>query len=294
MSIKRWFCAGLVLGSGIVPAQGADLTDLDFLPFARQLVGTTSFGYGVDSGDLDDVSGLTQSSRDSHTQALTQSINYGITSRLSVFGALSHTWTTARYDFAGRGRSIERVGSQSLMIGLTGRLLEQQDHPFDLDVTATVPGTLSVALGRELENMTIRAVAGVYHAGGGRGFDLVRGMDVDVGRFWGYQAGLQAQMRWTSAISLNLSVQYISSNVDNARGTADGTTFTIQFPDQVNFGAALNYQLIPHRLAMQLGASYQLLGRRRDLYGDPTQDLATAHRIRHAVGLGFIYSMNGR
>jgi hypothetical protein len=290
MSLKRWFYVGAALGAGVLPAHATDLTDLAFLPAAKQLVGSTSFGYGTDAGNVEDTSGSRQYSLASHSQALSQTLDYGITSHWSVWGARSQVWTTAQYDFPGGGRTEDRVTGPQLTVGLTGRLLDQEHHPFDLDVTATVPGSLDIAITRAFQDLTIRADAGVYHGGGGEGFDLVRAMDTDVGRFWGYEAALQGQLRLTSSLSFSVAAQYISSNVDNARGTADGTSFTIQFPDQVNFGAALHYQLIQDRLVMQLAGSYQLLGSRRDLYGDPAFDRVAAQRTRHAVGLGFVYS----
>ncbi len=295
MSIKRWFCVSVLLGAGILPgAYGADLSDLAFLPAAKQLVGATSFGYGTDSGDLDDASGSRVSARASHEQTFIQSFDYGIGSRLSVSATWWHTWTTTHYDFPGSARTEDHRSNTQLMLGLTGRMLDQEHHGFDLDLIATVPGTLSLAMTRELQNVTIRASGGFYHGGGGRGFDLVRDMDIDVGRFWGYDAALQGQLRLSSAISLDLAVQYVSSNVDNARGTADGDTFTVNFPDQVNFGATLNYQMIRDRLVMRLGGAYQILGQRRDLYADPALDLLTAPRKRRSVGLGFLYNVHGR
>jgi len=289
MSFKSWFCAGIALACGSLPAHASDLTDPAFLPAARQFTGATTFGYGTDSGNVEDAQGFPQYSFDSHTEVLTQSLDYGITQRLSVWGGLSQAWTTAHYDYAGGARTTERFVRWD--VGVTYRVLDEARDPFNLDVSASIPGALSLALSREFQDFTIRASAGVYSGGGGRSrFDLVRGMDVDVGVYRGYDAALQGQLRLTPRLSINVAAQYVSSNLNGVQASADGNAFTIHYPDQVNLGVALNYHLIPNRLALRLGGSYQMLGARHDAYPDPSFDLLTAHRIRRAAGLGLIYS----
>jgi hypothetical protein len=85
-------------------------------------------------------------------------------------------------------------------------------------------------------------------------------------------------------------VAYVSSNLDRTSASITGTPFTIDYPDQVSAGLALNYHLIPNKLVAQLGGTYQSLGVRHDAYADPTLDVLVAHRSIRSIGVALIYS----
>ena len=299
MGIKSWLASGIAVSCLSLPAHAADLTpaasrdptDPAFLPGAGQWVGSTSFRYGSAArADVDTPSGSRQYSFDAESRALTQTLDYGLTQSWSIWADWSHAWTSAHYYGAAGSSTHAQVQGSGLQIGVTDRLLDQTRYPVNLDVSVALAEVLSVAISRDFEALTIRATAGVHRGGNRNAFDVERDVDVDTSTYWGYDAALQGRLRLTSAASLDLTVQYVSANVDSVNASSAGTSFTIHYPDQVNLGMSLNFQLVPERLVLQLGGSYQFLGQRRDTYADPTLDLVSRRRTQRVAGIRLVYS----
>ena len=110
--------------------------------------------YSKDSGDGGAPSGVTQYSLERHAQVASQYLS-GLTDEIAVWGGESYSGSTTRYDFAsGATAHVSQSGSQP-RIGVTYRLIDQKDQSFNLDLSASVPGMLSIALSRQLKNFTI-------------------------------------------------------------------------------------------------------------------------------------------
>jgi hypothetical protein len=297
-SVYRDLCFGAMLGWLSLPAHALDLTpdesriltDPAFIPEAGQIVGATSLVYGSGIGNVGDLSGTRLYSLDTRTLQISQSVSYGITRKVSIWGDISRASPTTHYDFASGAHANRGDPETYLQLGITDRVLDQASLPFNLDVTLAVPGRLTLALSRELTAFTIAGSAGVYRAGSDHEFDPVRDADVHVNRFWGYFFAVQTQTRLTSTLSINLAAKYISANVDDAHASIGGSSFLIDYPNQVKFDLALNYQLIANRLVAQLSGTYSVSSTRRDVYPDPAFNLVTKGRELRAGGFSLIYS----
>ena len=302
MHCMRGRCRTLLIGFalGISPQTHAvDLTpdasrilsDPAFVPSARQLIGATTYGYSKDSADVVGTSAASQYSLVRRVGGVSQAFSYGITDELSVWGGESYSWSTTEYDFgSGADTSIRRYYRQ-LQIGVTDRLIDQRNHDFNLDVSAYAPGGVNIAISRTMTDLTLRGSAGIYHVGYENGIDEVRDFNVTVNRYWGYFFSLQSEMRLTRFLAFDVSAAYDSANVNSVHASSSGGSFAIDYPNQVDLGLALSYQLIPDKWVAKLGLGYGFLGTRRDVYADPSLDVQTAHRSVRSIGLSLFYSL---
>jgi hypothetical protein len=269
------------------------LSDPAFLPHPHQFVSTTGVAYGTDTGEAETAAHAPLYSLKTDAIFASERLSYGLTEELSVGGAVSHASTTTHYAFESGAPSQVRQSASQLQLGVTYRAIDQSTHPVNLDISLYTPGGLSVALSHVTRDFTIEANTGLYHIRNANGFDTARDADVRRDTFWGYFVGVQSQTRLSEVLSFNVSVAYVSSNLGRTNASLAGNSFAIDFPDQVNVGMTFNYHLIPNKLVVQLGATYQSLGTRHDAYADSTLDVLIANRSVRSVAMALIYSPQG-
>lgn len=229
----RLICIGGVL-AGLSSHARADestsdtpltLSDLAYLPRARQLVGSTSYA----RTDLDNAN------------EVSQSLSYGVKDHLTVWGALTYRWPETSYNYyAPVTDRTEPDSHLHAAFGMVFRLLDQKDHPLNLDLSAATPGRFSISLSHATGIFTLLAQGGMYRANSGALVDNIKVVDP----FWGYFVGAAIQTRLTRSLSFNVGAGYTS---------AINSNYTYRFPDRVSTSLSLNYHVIRDKVVVGLG-----------------------------------------
>ncbi len=295
-------CAAALCASLIGPARGddtsnGDISDPSYLPTPHRLIGTTGYGYGKSSGDVDSAGGTFDHSFENRAHSWSQLLAFGLTQQLSLGIRYAHADFLSRYEFeSGTERSTHTDGA-ALILGGSYRLLDQKDHGFNFDLSGAIgsSGSLGAAISRRDEDFTVVARAGLYHVRSSSGFDLVRGSDVTVDDWWGYFANIGAQYRPIRRFGLDFSVGYSSSNFTGGNASTliagQDTPFHIKYVDSLDLGIGASLQIVPDRLVAHLDAGYSFLGRRHDDFAGTALDTMTARRTARSVGLSITYAI---
>jgi hypothetical protein len=253
------------------------LSDPTYLPRARQFVGATEYSSGKDTADAQDYSGVKQYSSESQFQSGYQSLAYGFTDRFSVGASSAYSTGDTDYRYTSGALKSAHGSGGGVSLGATYRVLDQNDSPVSLDLSAVVrtggsPLGISAGVGYKTERFTIKGLLGANQFNGGSYTAQPKEVPAWVDASQRYFVAIQTQTRMTDSFSVNLGISY-SIPTNSVAALENGIPYTVKFPDAVSASVALNYHFIANKLVGQLGYDYTMISAARDQYADPASNM---------------------
>ena len=299
------------------PTTVRPLTDPLYLPFAGQLYGWTEYSFANPTGDNYSGSrGSRTSSFARHDNAFTQGLSFALTDDIALRAALSYGWGDNKVTsaFSGTTATYNSNGLDNPAFGVTWRAVDQiSGSPVDLDFLLTVDpdvvsaraasptngGTfaagqdhaeLAVAVGREMRDFTIAGkFTAVYYGDGG--FREPSGVQYSESSSWNYLFNIDTQTRLTDAWSINAGIQY-ALNGDQHDIDTLGNNLRATYDNDFDFSTAINYQIVPSRLAASVSYEYVDLGDTAKYFANGFTDTQVRNRSNNIFGARLDYVFN--
>lgn len=297
------------------PTAARPLSDPLYLPFAGQLYGWTAYSFANPTGD-NGSSGIETSSFARHDNAITQGLSFALTDDIALRASATYGWSDNKVTsaFGGGTATYNFNGFDNPTFGVTWRAVDQvAGNPVDLDFLVTVDPQVTtaraasltsdgssaaghdhtefaVAVGREMRNFTIAGKFTATYFGNG-GFLEPSGVNYSESSSWNYAFNIDTQTRLTDAWSIDLGIQYTLvgdvNDIDNfgrhLRATAN---------DDFYVSTAVNYQIIPGRLAGIVSYEYGDLGDTAKYFPDGFADTVVRNRSTNVFGARLDYVFN--
>jgi hypothetical protein len=265
-----------------------------FIPVAHEFYGATGFDYVKATGEVSGgtVPGSTVAgnySFDTRSQVFSQSFSYGFTERFSLTVGVGHAHIDTDYDFAsGTAKSKDSAGNARLFI--TDRVLSQAIDGVNLDLSLGARGA-GAAVSFQGSALTVLGRAGVYYVRGLTTFDSIENTEISYHEGWGYQVGLQTQLRLSPQFSVGVGAGYVSSPFGTSAASSNGGSFQLRRPDNLALGASAVWRLTPERLSLTFGYEHDFIGRRVDEYRNPEMNVVVGRHDQDGFGISLAYRL---
>jgi hypothetical protein len=293
------------------------VSDPLYLPLQGQIYGASTYTYGSSSQDVFDSTGALANTSDTHLNALSQAVLYGITDDLAV----SFDWgydisrDTTRHIVGGSDVSRSSSGWINPDLGLTYRVMDQRENPLTLDLRANYApdafpakaanpdeeGTvaqggqmvdLGATLGHEGPMVTVAATFDAMWFGRRDVLNQTSGGLTQTDSLWNYRLGLATQTRLTDAISLNAGVGHTFTNTATVFNQTSGLEHFSYGGDVTDLDAALNYQFIPNTVVGSLEYQHNFYQNTRNLFPtSPTDNISIRNKDEDLIGVTLRYVM---
>lgn len=305
-----------------VQAQGLDLTpdttrylsDPNFLPYAGQIYGTTSYAHTWTNGTTKDYLGNQTSSFHVNSDDITQFLSYGITDDLEVNGEITYVPGTQRQINLANGvqESLNSSGFSDPSFGATWRLLDEGPYPVDFDlfgsfspdwINAKAPspmddgtvarggnaGTLGAALGYETEQVSLRGAFNANFFGDSNTLNLDTGDTGHTQGYTNYVLALTSQIRLDPLFSVNAGVDHTFASNQNVSNIDTGIGHVLEPGDTTALHVALNYNLVPDKAVISVNYTHAFLDNNRTLWANPLLNSTTNNRYGNVAGVQLSY-----
>jgi hypothetical protein len=293
-------CSAAFCGTAMADSSQDDARDPAnpaFIPIAHEFYGATAFGYVKSTGDVTGgvAPGKTTTgnySFDTRSQLFSQSFSYGFTERLSLAVGVGHAKFDTDYDSA-IGSTKSRDSGGIARIAVTDRVLSQAVNGLNLDLSLGAGGGAGAgaAVSYQGSAVTVLGRAGMYYLKGLTIFDSIENKDISYHEAWGYQVGLQTQLRLSPRFSVGLGAAYISAPFGTSAATGSGSSFQLRRPDVISLGASAVWRLTPERLSLRFGYGHDFIGRRVDEYPNPAMNVIVGSQEQDGVSVSLAYRL---
>ena len=239
------------------------LSDPSFIPSKGQLESVSSFEYSNTNEDWRYISGVVTQHYFSKKDLYTQNFIYGVTSRLRLNADASFSESKSKdtYTNSSSPTEFESHGFNNPSFGALYRLIEQKKIPFNFDgyfhYTPDIVYNGEEVIGgefhisRELKSLTVQASAGFNH------FSPAKS---SFGSYWGYNVGVESQLRLSKRWAINSGVAVNQLTDLSVNNTTSRISYLEKHDGTVTPYATLHFSVIPNRVVLGLRYSHAFIG----------------------------------
>ena len=290
------------------------LTDPLFLALKKQIRVSTQYNYSLSKSSGYNYLGQKTANSSSDSNKFTQTIDYGITNRLSLtvgdsyqFGKAFNAVTTT-----GAITSSTNEGFNNPVIATKYRVLDQSSSPYDLDLTLSIApnafpskeagkgrngsvasGTQPVAfmtgIGHAFNAFSIQGTFTTTYVGN-RYYEVYSDdNNYLIQNYFNYTFALNTQTRFTDRLSINLGTAYTFGDKAYITNLSTGTQDFATFANTLDFNGSFNYGFIPNELVGRLTYKFDDFSNNKTIYSTPTSNTATKNHYAHTFGAILTY-----
>lgn len=255
------------------------VSDPSYLPLAGQLYGSSEYTYGKTDSNTNDALGNIKSANSTTSNTVNQVLEYGITDDFAFRVGDSYEWPSTTFNYpSGLQTTTHSDGFIDPSFAILWRAVDQKDHPFSWDLTATyAPNlfpaqsadpsengtvgrggdteTLGMALSQKMKDFTFYLQGTVTYLDDRSVLNLANNINIDYSHSLQYLLNIATQTRLDKQWSFNLN--YAETFYDNANASyvnSQGKTISSisQSGQSEEITAALNYHLLPNRFVLSV------------------------------------------
>ncbi len=311
--------AGLALlpwqasAADFTPDASRVLSDPSFLPLQGQTYGATAYTYGNTTGDVNNYLGVLNRTFDTTSNTLSQALSYGITNDLSlgISESYAQNYTANNYT-SGTTTSTKSTGFSDPIVGMTWRMLDQEQHSVNWDLignyspnviratgaSPTQDGSmarggsmtnLGMAISHKTKDFTIYVDAFAQETGN-RSIINANGSTTSYqpGRLYSFALQTQTRLSRNNAINLGLTRAF-NQNV-NAVNDTTLAAFTSMPANVTTINLGLVHHFIYNKVVGVLSYSHSIYSTSSVNYAtSPTSNTATINESADVFGVRLQY-----
>jgi len=292
------------------------LSDPAYLPLQGQIEGTSQYSYADTNWTTDNDVGALDSTNKHKESTVTQTFGYGVTDDFTIQVSDNYDWIKAKsVAAAGTETDSNSTGFADPTIGATWRALDEKTYPLNWDFIATYApnlinsksasttedGTVArggqtagggTALSYETKSFTISGRGTATYLGDRDTLNQSNNITTDYNSSWQYQLAVNTQTRFTDLWSVNAGVtETFNTTADATILDTPAKDITTKPGDTTALNAALNFQVIPNRLAASLIDTYTFYGNgHTDYVATPASDTSVVSERANTISVALRYA----
>lgn len=303
----------------LTPDASRVLSDPAFMPERGQIYAVTNYASGKRTGDGYDFQDTRVSTFTVRTDALTQSLDYGVIDNLSVRINVAYERASNQYDYTiGTNVSRDARGFKDPSFGAKLRVFEQDDDGFNWDWVGTyIPSLISAKeptqtrdgtvarggsqgiLGTSASYKTRSFTASLTAEASYLGKSELQVSEAQTNTYdpsLEYFFGLSTQTRISEVFAINIGVSRTVRNSlhASARDNYNTATFDLEPGDLTSANAALVWHVVPDTLAAVLSYTHDTYANTKSTNTNPPFfasqfNWATKNESANSVSLSLLY-----
>ncbi len=255
------------------------VSDPAYLPLAGQLFGSSEYSNGLTNLNTNNAAGTRTSSTNTISNAVSQVFDFGLTDDFTLRVADAYQWSTATSTLTdGAILTANSTGFIDPSFGAVWRVLDQKQHAFNWDLMGsyspnfinaqsadpTQDGTVArggdaasfgTALSLKTKSFTVYLDGAATYLNDRSILNPNNNITTDYNSSWQYVFSVLTQTRFRKEWSVNLGLtEIVVNDVNGSFVNNIGNVISVnsQPGNVMDFNAALNLQLAPHRFVMSI------------------------------------------